>query len=72
MAQSEQEIARDIVVAWLSHNDVRFDFENPGKTGESIGKIYTAVLEAVQSTAVAGASVTIKGETAPERRRKSR
>jgi hypothetical protein len=47
MAQAD-ELARDIVVAWLSHNNVSFSLNDPEKIGEALGKIYTAVLQAVQ------------------------
>jgi hypothetical protein len=51
MAQPE-EIARDIVVAWLSHNQVSFSLNNPEQAGEAIGKVYKAVLQAVREGAV--------------------
>ena len=46
------EIARDIVVAWLSRNDFPYR-RNEGvvqadQTGELIGKVYKAVLAAVR------------------------
>jgi hypothetical protein len=47
MAQTPDEIAKEIVVAWLSHNPLAADINDTTKTGERIGKIYTAVLQAV-------------------------
>ena len=48
MAQIPDEIARDIMVAWLSGNAVSFSLADAEKTGEAIGKVYTAVLKAVR------------------------
>ena len=48
MAQTPDEIARDIMVAWLSGNAVSFSLADAEKTGEAIGKVYTAVLKAVR------------------------
>lgn len=48
MAQTPDEIARDIMVAWLSGNNVSFSLADAEKTGEAIGKVYTAVLQAVR------------------------
>jgi hypothetical protein len=42
------EIARDIVVAWLSHNNLSADAQDTTKTGERIGLVYKAVLAAVR------------------------
>ena len=39
MADAE-EIARDLVVAWLSRNDVSADVNDTTRTGERIGKVY--------------------------------
>jgi hypothetical protein len=47
MAQTPDEIAKEIVVAWLSHNPLAADINDTTKTGERIGKIYTAALQAV-------------------------
>jgi hypothetical protein len=69
MAQSMEEIAKELVVAWLSHNDLRFDFENPAKAGEDIAKIYKAVLQAVREGSESrqswpqGATVVIEGQS---------
>ena len=49
MAQTPDEIARDIMVAWLSGNAVSFSLADAEKTGEAIGKVYTAVLQAVRA-----------------------
>jgi hypothetical protein len=48
MAQTPDEIARDIMVAWLSGNAVSFSLADAEKTGEAIGKVYKAVLKAVR------------------------
>jgi uncharacterized membrane protein (DUF441 family) len=66
---SADEIARDIVVAWLSHNSVPFDTNNPTKTGQTIGTIYKAVLAAVQGGTLQAAGVSPESETAADRRR---
>ncbi len=58
MAQSPDEIAKDIVVAWLSHNQISHNFSDPEKAGEAIGIIYKAVLQAVREGAVPASSVT--------------
>jgi hypothetical protein len=66
MSEIDQ-IAKDIMVAWLSRNDVRFDFENPTKAGEDIAKIYKVVLQAVREgfesdqPSPQGATVVIEG-----------
>jgi hypothetical protein len=72
MAQTPDEIAKDIIVAWLSRTEVHWTFKNATEAGEAIGKVYTAVLEAVRDTAVPGASATIEAESAPERPRSRR
>jgi len=36
------------MVAWLSGNNVSFSLADAAKTGEAIGKVYTAVLKAVR------------------------
>ncbi len=69
MAQSPEDIAKDIVVAWLSHTQVSYDINNPEKTGEAIGIIYKAVLAAVQGAPLPAASVSPEAEDPPERRR---
>lgn len=55
MAQTSDEIAKDIVVAWLSHNSLSSvngpDGPDGEKTGERIGKIYKAVLQEVKAVA---------------------
>jgi len=56
MAQSNDEIARDIMVAWLSGNAVSFSLADAEKTGEAIGKVYKAVLQAVREGSSNGAS----------------
>jgi hypothetical protein len=49
MAQSMDETAKDIVVAWLARNDLRLDANNPpSKVGAAIAEIYKIVLQAVQ------------------------
>ena len=48
MAQTPDEIARDIMVAWLSGNAVSFSLADAEKTGEAIGTVYKAVLQAVR------------------------
>jgi hypothetical protein len=47
MAQTPDEITKDIVVALLSRTEVRWSFAEATEAGEAIGKIYTAVLQAV-------------------------
>jgi hypothetical protein len=47
MAESHQ-IAEEIVVAWLSRNDLSADAIDTTKTGERIAQIYEAVLQVVQ------------------------
>ena len=70
MAQTSDEIARDIMVAWLSGNTVSFTLADAEKTGEAIGKVYTAVLQAVregmksrQSSPRDSAQVIIQGNS---------
>jgi hypothetical protein len=49
MAQTPEEIAKDMMVAWLSHN--AFTYNSADKAtdlGEKIGDMYTAVLRAVK------------------------
>jgi hypothetical protein len=48
MAQTADELARDILVAWLSGNAVSFSLADAEKTGAAIGKVYKAVLQAVR------------------------
>lgn len=49
MAQSVDEIAKDIVVAWLSHHQLAHSARDTAKDiGKSVGEMYTAVLQAVQ------------------------
>jgi hypothetical protein len=69
MAQSNEEIARDLVVAWLSHNAVSFNLNNPEKVGQSIGAIYTAVLHAVKEGAMPAQSAEVVIEPASRRGR---
>jgi hypothetical protein len=57
MAQTAEEIAKEIIVAWLSRSEVRWTFENATEAGEAIGKVYTAVLQAVQKGMTPAASV---------------
>jgi hypothetical protein len=57
MAQSHEKIARDIVIALLAKSNDNvlghlFNSKDPTKTGEAIGKVYTAVLQAVKEGAV--------------------
>jgi hypothetical protein len=47
MAEQDQ-IAKDIVVAMLTRSEVRWSFDSATAAGEAIGKIYTAVLHAVE------------------------
>jgi hypothetical protein len=47
MAQTSDEIAKDIIVAWLSRTEVRWSFDRATEAGEAIGKVYKAVLQAV-------------------------
>jgi hypothetical protein len=47
MSMSVEEIAKDIVVAWLSNTQVSLNINDPEKTGESIGTLYTTVAKAV-------------------------
>ena len=56
MAQND-EIARDLVIAWLSNNNISHNINNPEKTGEAIGLVYKAVLQAVKAGSTPGASV---------------
>jgi hypothetical protein len=72
MAQTPDKIAKDIIVAWLSRSEVHWTFQNATEAGEAIGKVYTAVLQAVRDTAVPAASVTPEGESTPERRGRRR
>jgi hypothetical protein len=55
MAQND-EIARDLVIAWLSNNNISHNINNPEKTGEAIGLVYKAVLEAVKDAALKAVS----------------
>jgi len=48
MSLSVEEIARDIVVAWLHHNRVSNNVEDAANSGAVVGKVYMAVLQAVQ------------------------
>jgi hypothetical protein len=48
MAQSTEDIARDIVVAWLSHTPVQSS--DASKVGEYIATVYKAVVKAVQES----------------------
>jgi hypothetical protein len=54
---ADEEIARDIVVAWLSSNQISFSLADAEKTGEGIGKVYKAVLQAVRTAKTPPASV---------------
>jgi hypothetical protein len=72
MAQSPEKIAKDIVVAWLSHNSVAADANDTTRTGERIGKVYQAVLAAVQGAGPVAASVAPEPEPTPEQRRRRR
>jgi hypothetical protein len=48
MAQTPDEIAKDLVVAWLSHHQFAHNARDTAKDiGKSIGEMYTAVLQAV-------------------------
>ena len=46
MSQFIEEIAKDLVAAWLSQNAMAF--ESPEKTGEMITAIYTATVQAIK------------------------
>jgi hypothetical protein len=48
MAQAPDEIARDIIVAWLSRSELPWGFANATEVGEAIGKAYKAILQAVR------------------------
>jgi hypothetical protein len=49
MAQSPDEIAKDIVVAWLSHHQLAHSTRDTAKDiGKMMGEMYTAVLQAVE------------------------
>lgn len=59
MAASPQEIARDLVIAWLSNEETPKSLAKQVKAGkelaevgEYIGEVYKAVLKAVESAAV--------------------
>jgi hypothetical protein len=69
MAQSNEKIARDMVVAWLSNNHISLSLNDAEKTGEAIGKVYRAVLEAVRKGDIPGASISVD-PAVPERRRR--
>jgi hypothetical protein len=71
MAQSHEKIARDIVVAWLSHTEVPCSFDKAAEAGKAIGEVYKAVLAAVQGAGVPGASVEPPDEPPPEHRRRA-
>ena len=47
MAASNQEMAKDIVVAWLNKRELTVD---AGKTGEWIGTVYKAVVRAIEES----------------------
>jgi hypothetical protein len=48
MAEADQ-IAKDIVVAWLAHNELPRNANNPpAKVGAEIAEIYKLVLQAVR------------------------
>ena len=76
MAQAPEEIARDLVVAWLSYNLVTHNANNPEQTGQAIGKIYQAVLQAVREENRSAAGISpepeMETEPAPQRRRGGR
>jgi hypothetical protein len=57
MAQTVQEIAKDIVVAWLSHNALGFHPDHPDRLGHAISRVYKTVLQAVQDGTVPASSV---------------
>jgi hypothetical protein len=53
MAQSPDEIAKDLVIAWLSHNPLTYNrADRAQELGQLIGKMYTAVLQAVKEASI--------------------
>lgn len=65
MAVSAQEIARDLVIAWLSNEETPKYLAKQAKAGkelaevgEYIGAVYTAVLKAVESATSASTSIS--------------
>jgi hypothetical protein len=69
---SPDEIARDLVAAWLSHNPVPLDTANPTRTADTIITLYKAVAAALQGPDVPAASAAPGRATAPEQRRRPR
>jgi hypothetical protein len=69
MAQSPEKLAKDIVVAWLSNNNVSFSLNDPEKIGHDIGHVYTGVLEAVRKGTLSTASLSVN-PAVPERGRR--
>ncbi len=64
MAQTSEEIAKDLVIAWLSHNSLSTG--SAEKTGEYIGTLYKGVLRAVEEAETPAASVDLKIGTQSE------
>ncbi len=50
MAQTVQEIAKDIVIAWLSQAQVSLNVNEPASTGQKIGEVYKAIVKAIEET----------------------
>ena len=46
MSQPVEEIAKELVVAWLSHHLIPFD--NPESTGKMIASIYLSAVQTVE------------------------
>lgn len=44
-----EQIARDLMVAWLPHSGITITPDKPAATGEEIGEIYRALLAKVIS-----------------------
>ncbi len=70
MAQSPEEIAKEIVIAWLSHNALSTG--NAERTGEQVGIIYKGVLQAVREGQLVAAGVSAEGEPTTRSRRPTR
>jgi len=71
MAQAPGKIAKDIVVAWLSHTEVPCTFDKAAEAGKAIGEVYKAVLAAVQGAGVPAASAEPQDEPAPAHGRRA-
>jgi hypothetical protein len=70
MAQSPDEIAKDMMVAWLSRNTFPYNStDTPKDVGGKVGEMYQAVLRAVregmegQPSPPAGTRVVIQGNS---------